>query len=136
MSIINVEKFSSVCMLCNSSVCSAIASVWVNLHKVWAKKINWKHCDIFLCFLGNSFITSNRCISIILFRDLINEFNSLFLFSNFKKLSVYVVVGGMNGSVVYELERPENAGLKKSVKACSVSLFSLTPSSPLRLLLE
>jgi len=26
----------------------------------------------------------------------------------------------MNGSVVYELERPENAGLKKSVKACSV----------------
>jgi len=52
------------------------------------------------------------------------------LFSNFKKLSVHVVVGGMNGSVVYELERPENAGLKKSVKARSVSLFSQTPSSP------
>lgn len=24
--------------------------------------------------------------------------------------------GGMNGSIVYELERPENAGLKKSLK--------------------
>lgn len=36
--------------------------------------------------------------------------------------------GGMNGSIVYELERPENAGLKKSVKACSVSLF-FYPSS-------
>lgn len=41
---------------------------------------------------------------------------------------VVVVAGGMNGSIVYELERPENAGLKKSVKACSVSLFSQTPS--------
>nr|KYP43419.1 Putative L-ascorbate peroxidase 6 [Cajanus cajan] len=28
--------------------------------------------------------------------------------------------GGMNGSIVYELERPENAGLKKSIKACFV----------------
>ncbi|KAJ6915161.1 hypothetical protein NC651_017216 [Populus alba x Populus x berolinensis] len=27
--------------------------------------------------------------------------------------------GGMNGSIVYELERPENAGLKKSLKACT-----------------
>ncbi|WRX33078.1 hem peroxidase - like 10 [Theobroma cacao] len=27
--------------------------------------------------------------------------------------------GGMNGSIVYELERPENAGLKKSLKAFS-----------------
>lgn len=25
----------------------------------------------------------------------------------------------MNGSIVYELERPENAGLKKPMKACS-----------------
>lgn len=39
------------------------------------------------------------------------------------------VAGGMNGSIVYELERPENAGLKKSVKACSVSLFSHSPST-------
>ena len=37
-------------------------------------------------------------------------------------------VGGMNGSLVYELERPENAGLKRSVKACSVSLFFDSPS--------
>lgn len=40
----------------------------------------------------------------------------------------YVVAGGMNGSIVHELERPENAGLKKSVKACSVSLFSQSHS--------
>jgi len=25
----------------------------------------------------------------------------------------------MNGSIVYELDRPENAGLKKPMKACS-----------------
>lgn len=30
---------------------------------------------------------------------------------NITKLS-----GGMNGSIVYELERPENAGLKRSIK--------------------
>jgi len=24
--------------------------------------------------------------------------------------------GGMNGSIIYELERPENAGLKRSIK--------------------
>jgi hypothetical protein len=29
----------------------------------------------------------------------------------------------MNGSIVYELERPENAGLKKSLKACTQSLM-------------
>jgi hypothetical protein len=29
---------------------------------------------------------------------------------------LHVVAGGMNGSIVYELERPENAGLEKSVK--------------------
>ena len=27
----------------------------------------------------------------------------------------------MNGSIVYELERPENSGLKKSLKACTQS---------------
>ncbi|PPS17927.1 hypothetical protein GOBAR_AA02646 [Gossypium barbadense] len=33
--------------------------------------------------------------------------------------------GGMNGSIVYELERPENAGLKKSLKALSMYLYVL-----------
>jgi hypothetical protein len=36
-----------------------------------------------------------------------------------------ITAGGMNGSIVYELDRPENAGLKKPMKACSLSL-SLT----------
>jgi hypothetical protein len=36
---------------------------------------------------------------------------------------VHVVAGGMNGSIVYELERPENAGLEKSVKVC-LTIFS------------
>jgi len=49
--------------------------------------------------------------------------------------SFHSVAGGMNGSIVYELERPENAGLKKSVKACSVSLFFCSLLSPLFLLL-
>ncbi|KAK3040917.1 hypothetical protein RJ639_028791 [Escallonia herrerae] len=31
--------------------------------------------------------------------------------------------GGMNGSIVYELDRPENGGLKKSVKASSLYLI-------------
>ncbi|KAK3043729.1 hypothetical protein RJ639_001925 [Escallonia herrerae] len=31
--------------------------------------------------------------------------------------------GGMNGSIVYELDRPENGGLKKSVKASSLYLL-------------
>ncbi|MBA0839150.1 hypothetical protein Goarm_004911 [Gossypium armourianum] len=33
--------------------------------------------------------------------------------------------GGMNGSIVYELERPENVGLKKSLKALSMYLYVL-----------
>lgn len=28
----------------------------------------------------------------------------------------YSYVGGMNGSIIHELDRPENRGLKKSVK--------------------
>lgn len=31
-------------------------------------------------------------------------------------VNAYFFAGGMNGSIIYELERPENAGLSKSVK--------------------
>lgn len=34
----------------------------------------------------------------------------------FNAFSCYFFAGGMNGSIIYELERPENAGLNKSVK--------------------
>lgn len=34
------------------------------------------------------------------------------------------VAGGMNGSVIYELDRPENKGLKTPFKAC----FSISES--------
>ncbi|KAH9608799.1 hypothetical protein KSS87_005505 [Heliosperma pusillum] len=37
--------------------------------------------------------------------------------------------GGMNGSIAYELERPENKGLKKSLKACFHTSYS-RPLSP------
>lgn len=42
-----------------------------------------------------------------------------------KFIILVISAGGMNGSIVYELERPENAGLKKPLKACSVSLVLL-----------
>lgn len=35
----------------------------------------------------------------------------------------------MNGSIVYELDRPENTGLKKSLKASSPLLLYLFPFS-------
>lgn len=38
----------------------------------------------------------------------------------------FATSGGMNGSIVYELDRPENTGLQKSLKASS--LLSWTPS--------
>ena len=34
-----------------------------------------------------------------------------------------VLVGGMNGSIIYELERAENAGLKGPLKVSSLSLY-------------
>jgi L-ascorbate peroxidase len=41
----------------------------------------------------------------------------------FSLYTIKINAGGMNGSIVYELERPENAGLKKSLKACTQSLM-------------
>lgn len=38
-------------------------------------------------------------------------------------LHAYVTAGGMNGSILYELDRPENSGLKKSIKAWALSLL-------------
>jgi L-ascorbate peroxidase len=35
------------------------------------------------------------------------------------------IAGGINGSIAYELERPENIGLKKSLKALNPSLLSV-----------
>ncbi|XP_061341024.1 putative L-ascorbate peroxidase 6 isoform X3 [Gastrolobium bilobum] len=37
--------------------------------------------------------------------------------------------GGMNGSIVYELERPENAGLIKSVKKAKTQIDAIQPVS-------
>ncbi|XP_057434468.1 putative L-ascorbate peroxidase 6 isoform X3 [Lotus japonicus] len=37
--------------------------------------------------------------------------------------------GGMNGSVLYELERPENAGLKKSIKKAKTQIDAIQPVS-------
>lgn len=38
----------------------------------------------------------------------------------------FIVLGGMNGSIVYELDRPENMGLEKSLKASSSSILSFS----------
>lgn len=37
-----------------------------------------------------------------------------------------VIAGGMNGSVIYELDRPENKGLKSPFKACPLSLICVS----------
>ena len=43
-------------------------------------------------------------------------------------LILIVYAGGMNGSIIYELERPENTGLKKSLKAFAFFFPSLSTS--------
>lgn len=39
--------------------------------------------------------------------------------------SIALILGGMNGSIVYELDRPENKGLKKSLKVSNFIAYTL-----------
>lgn len=74
---------------------------------------------------GRSTLTAIR----VLFSQQLVVLNELFLYTTrksqfgkiqsnilFSAFSCYFSAGGMNGSIVYELARPENAGLNKPVK--------------------
>lgn len=73
------------------------------------------HVPFFLCFILLLVLSP-----IIICSSSFVKFLFIFLFHCLVICSVISSAGGMNGSIVYELDRPENTGLKKSLKACSM----------------
>lgn len=73
------------------------------------------HVPFFLCFIFLLVLSP-----IIICSSSFVKFLFIFLFRCLVICSVISSAGGMNGSIVYELDRPENIGLKKSLKACSM----------------
>lgn len=70
----------------------------------------FSYCELFFYAAVCSF----SCLLIPLHSNLLGIV--LFSFALDLLYTMIISAGGMNGSIVFELDRPENAGLKKSLK--------------------